>query len=220
MSAVAKPLCSSPRWGTSTGKSRSSSGGRNAKIESDSTTWSEPSTTSPSKPGRSPATPWSGPGIISIAGASGDDAVSQELVKVTLSERIMDEWAANQLVGWAAGTKAKKQTKEDLLRELIAVAADLAGPSPSPAEQMLAEVAALNWFALRLHEARFASASNSEKGLTIAQSEHGQRRIDRAHRRLMVTLKTLATVRKLGVPAVQINLAHQQVNVTGSTSPD
>jgi hypothetical protein len=146
--------------------------------------------------------------------------VSQELVKVPLSERVMDEWAANQLVEWAAGTKAKKQTKEDLRRELNSVAADLAGLSPSLAERMLAEVAALNWFALRLHEARYASASNSEQGITIALSEHGQRRIDRAHWRLMVTLRTLATVRKLGAPAVQINLAHQQVNVAGSTSPN
>jgi hypothetical protein len=197
--------------------SRTSSGGRDAKSGSDSTTWSAPSTTSPSKPERTPTTPWNGPGITSIAGASGDDAVSQELVKVPLSERVMDEWAANQLVEWAAGTKGKEKTKDNLRRELNAVAADLAGPSPSPAERMLAEVAALNWFALRLHEARFASASNSDKGITIAQSEHGQRRIDRAHRRLMMALKTLATVRKLGVPAVQINLAHQQVNVAGST---
>jgi hypothetical protein len=82
---------------------------------------------------------------------------------------------------------------------------------------MLAEVAALNWFALRLYEARYASASNSEKGLSLAQSEHSQRRIDRAHRRLMASLKTLATMRKLGLPAVQINLANQQVNVANST---
>jgi hypothetical protein len=197
--------------------SGASNGGRSAKSESDSTTWSGPSTPSPSKPGRSPATPWSGPAITSTAGANGDDDVSQELVKVPLSDRIMDDWAASQLVDWAAGTKGKEKTKERLRRELNEVAADLAGPSPSPAERILAEVAALNWFALRLHEARYASASNSEKGSTIAQSEHGQRRIDRAHRRLMVTLKTLATVRRLGVPAIQLNVARQQVNVAGST---
>ena len=48
-----------------------------------------------------------------------------------------------------------------------------------------------------------------------------QRRIDRAHRRLLATLKTLATVRRLAVPAVQINLAHQQqiaqLNTGGSS---
>jgi hypothetical protein len=108
-----------------------------------------------------------GPAIASITGANGDGAVSQELVKVILNERIMDEWAANQLVEWAAGPKGKEKTKENLRRELNEVATDLAGPSPSPAERMLAEVAALNWFALRLHEAWHASASNAERGLTI-----------------------------------------------------
>lgn len=181
------------------------------------TTWSKPSTTSPSKPERSPATPWSGPGITSIAGASGDDAVSQELVKGTLSNRIMNEWAAGKLVEWAAGTKEKDETKHKLRSELDEVAADLSGPGPSPAERMLAEVAALNWFALRLFEARYAGAANSEEGITLVQSDHGQRRIDRAHRRLMASLKTLATVRRLGVPAIQVNVARQQVNVAGST---
>jgi hypothetical protein len=45
------------------------------------------------------------------------------------------------------------RSRESLRCELNAVATDLAGPSPNPAERMLAEVAALNWFVLRLHEA-------------------------------------------------------------------
>jgi hypothetical protein len=143
--------------------------------------------------------------------------VSQELVKADLNRRMMDNWAANQLIDLAAGDDAK--TKGDLWREMNAVAVDLAGPNPSPAERMLAEVAAMNWFALRLHEARYAVGCSSEKGMTLVQSEHAQRRIDRTHRRLMTSLKTLVTVKtKLGVPAVQINLAHQQVNVAGSTA--
>ena len=115
----------------------------------------------------------------------------------------MDNWAANQLINLAAGDDAKM--KGDLWREMNAVAVELAGPSPSPAERMLAEVAAMNWFALRLHEARYAAGCNSEKGMTLVQSEHAQRHIDRTHRRLMTSLKTLATVR-LTLPADPINL--------------
>jgi len=51
-------------------------------------------------------------------------------------------------------------------------------------------------------------------GLTIAQSEFHQKRIDRAHRRHLTAAKTLAQIRKMG-PAVQINIAEKQVNTTG-----
>jgi hypothetical protein len=99
--------------------------------------------------------------------------------------------------------------------DLDRVAAELAGPDPTPAERMLAETAALSWFALRLLEVHYVNGATSEQGFTFAQSEHSQRRVQRAHRRLMATLKTLATVRRRVVPALQINLARQQVNVAG-----
>jgi hypothetical protein len=128
----------------------------------------------------------------------------------------MEKWAASLLVDLAMGGKKNDETKDKLLSELKEVAADLAGPNPSSTEQILAEVAALNWFALRLFEARYAGAADSKEGLTLARSDHSQRRIDRAHRRLMTSLKTLATVRRLAVPAIQVNVARQQVNVAGS----
>ena len=63
-----------------------------------------------------------------------------------------------------------------------------------------------------MHEAQYAAGVTTEGGMTLAQSEHAQRRMDRAHRRFLSTLKTLAAVRRLALPAVQINLARQQVN--------
>src|SRR5512135_1724423 len=87
-----------------------------------------------------------------------------------------------------------------------------AGPEPSPIEQALAETAALSWFALRLYEATYVCSSKSESGLTIKQADFHLRQIDRTHRRLLSSLKTLATVRRLALPALQINVASQQVN--------
>jgi hypothetical protein len=55
--------------------------------------------------------------------------------------------------------------------------------------------------------------------MSLAQSEHAQRRIDRAHRRFLSTLKTLATVRRLALPALQINVAGQQVNQLNAGGP-
>jgi hypothetical protein len=143
--------------------------------------------------------------------ANGGSDVSQDIAKANpVARRTMDHWAVNKLIDWAVPSADNEAMKAKLRKELHEFADELAGPSPSPVEQVLAETAATSWFAFRMHEARLASAATSEDGLTLAQSEHSQRRVDRAHRRLMSTLKTLATVRRLTLPALQINLAHRQ----------
>jgi hypothetical protein len=131
-------------------------------------------------------------------------------VKANPTERAMDGWAVRELIAWAAGKGGNEKTKQRLRDELCEVAADLAGPSPSPVERLLAETAATSWFAYRLHEARYADAVASGEGMSLIQSEHAQRRMDRAHRRFLSTVKTLAAVRRLAVPALQINVAHRQ----------
>jgi hypothetical protein len=124
----------------------------------------------------------------------------------------MDYWAVDKLIEWAAGKKGPDQTKNQLRAEIDTLAAELAGPKPTAAEIVLAQTAAISWFAFRLHEAQYADGVTSEGGMTLNQSEHAQRRIDRAHRRMLSTLKTLAAVRRLAAPALQINVASQQVN--------
>jgi hypothetical protein len=138
--------------------------------------------------------------------------VSQDIVIWDVAERVMDNWAVGKLIDWAAGKDGNAKTKASLKEELCDFAAKLSGPSPSPTESVLAETAATCWFAFRMHEAQYASSVKSEDGLTLAQSEHAQRRMYRAHRRMLSTLTTLATVRRLAVPTLQINVARQQVN--------
>ena len=66
-----------------------------------------------------------------------------------------------------------------------------------------------------LHKVELDEAQS--KGATIAQADFYRRRVDSAHRRYLSSLRTLATVRRLGVGSVQINVAEQiqQVNVPG-----
>lgn len=154
-----------------------------------------------------------------MIGVNGDDTVSANAVSVHPGERMMDNWVVNDLIDWTAGRKGNDKTKEHLRQELRNIIADLVGPDPSPVERVLAETAAINWFALRLFEARYSGSATSGEGLALVQSEHQQRRIDRTHRRFLSTIKTLATVRRLALPAVQINVARQQVNQVNVGDP-
>ena len=116
----------------------------------------------------------------------------------------------NDRLGHGQGRRREDQSSARAT-DSASVADEFAGPTPSPVERVLAETAATCWFAFRLHEAQYAGAITSD-GMSLAQSEHAQRRIDRAHRRFLSTVKTLATLRRLALPAVQINVARQQVN--------
>ena len=87
------------------------------------------------------------------------------------------------------------------------------GRTPTPIERLLAERAAYCWLVLWRYEEHLANA----KDLTSKRAEFHHRRIDAAHRRYLSSLRTLATVRKLALPAVQVNIGQNQVNVAGET---
>lgn len=97
-------------------------------------------------------------------------------------------------------------------RKCAALTAELTGPQPSPLERLLVERIVLCW--LHLYYAETIYAQNMQD-LTYRQAEFHQQRISKAQARYLAAIRTLAQVRRLGVPAVQINVAEQQVNVTG-----
>ena len=87
-------------------------------------------------------------------------------------------------------------------------------PNPTPIERLLAERASLCWFIVNRYENAYANAS----GWTIAQADLQHRKIDKAHSRFLSALRTLAQVRKLALPTLQLNIAKNQVNLAGSQS--
>ena len=101
-------------------------------------------------------------------------------------------------------------SQEVLARDLRALADKLAGPDPSPIEHLLARRAAACWYAVNVYEKQYADS----KEATLKMGTYLQERIDRAHRRLMASLKTLATVRRLARrgPLVAVNV-EQSVTV-------
>lgn len=118
-------------------------------------------------------------------------------------------WMEGRLIQQSAGKNLAM--KEAMTRKLENLRAELSGPSPTPLEKLLVDRAVLCWFVVHTYEARYENASD----MTIRQGEYHQRRIDKAHARFLSAVKALAVVRKLALPALQVNLAENQINMVG-----
>ncbi len=101
--------------------------------------------------------------------------------------------------------------KEAVKRKLAMMRAELAGPSPTPLEMLLVDRIVTCW--LQVQSADIAAAQTTNCPLELADFQ--QRRQARAHRRYLSAIKMLATVRKLALPALQLNIGQNQVNVAG-----
>jgi hypothetical protein len=113
------------------------------------------------------------------------------------------------LVRMAAGTNPV--VKDAIDRKLDALRHEVAGPHPSPLERLLADRVAIGWLSLTVAEGTYHQAL--ERGLNQSDDTFHQQRIERAQRRYLAAIKALAQVRKLGVPAVQVNIGEKQINL-------
>jgi hypothetical protein len=87
-----------------------------------------------------------------------------------------------------------------------------AGECPTPLETALAERIAACWLLLHYFEAKYLEALGS---LTWEQDAFHRKRIDQAERRYLRAIRELAQVRRLALPAVQLNIGDKQINVAG-----
>jgi hypothetical protein len=138
--------------------------------------------------------------------------VLQEVLKRPEIAEVFGNLAAhaqNKLVEKYAGKNLGIQ--EGLRNKLASMRAELSGPSPSPLERLLAERIAACWLQLYHLETIYAGKDS----MSLELGNYYQKSIDRAHRRYLSAIKTLATVRKLALPVLQVNIAKKQVNVAG-----
>jgi hypothetical protein len=101
-------------------------------------------------------------------------------------------------------------------RKMEQMRCELCGPNPTPLERLLVERIILCWFHLNSQETLAASREINRKeigSMTLAQADHYQKQIDRAHKRYLSAIKALATVRKIQLPNVQVNIGEKQVNI-------
>jgi len=120
------------------------------------------------------------------------------------------EWFRQSIIRKAAGKNVLCQ--EAIEQELERIGSELEGPNPTPIERLLAERASLCWFIVHWYENVYANAD----GWNISQADLQHRKIDKAHHRFLTAVRTLAQVRKLALPTLQVNIARNQVNVVES----
>jgi hypothetical protein len=115
---------------------------------------------------------------------------------------------------WAARAMFSEDNllaREATARRMEELRAELAGEAPTPVERLLAERAVACWLHLYHLENTYAGKAS----MTLDLGAYYQQCIDRAHKRYQSALKALAEVRRLALPALQVNIAKRQVNVAG-----
>jgi hypothetical protein len=151
----------------------------------------------------------------------GDTSTLPAVREMLQTPTVVDAFGGNlaqqaelSLVNAAAGDNLV--FREALTRKLELIRAELAGPSPTPLERLLVDRIVTCWLQLSDADVRAAQA----KDLSPAWAEFYQRRMDRAHRRYLSAIKTLATVRRLALPVLigQVNIASKQVNVAAAVA--
>lgn len=89
---------------------------------------------------------------------------------------------------------------------------DLTRPGDGELERLLVQQVVISWLYLSFIEYNY-SAVLTDTAMTITRGDYWERRMGAAQRRYLRATETLARVRRLQLPAVQVvNVAAQQVN--------
>jgi hypothetical protein len=153
---------------------------------------------------------------------AGDAAVLSTLRRLLGNPEAVDMLGGN-LATQAQSQLIKKFADKNLLfaeaipRKLDQLRQELAGPNPSALERLLVERIVSCWLFLHHLETIYGSAAGS---LSLDQGNYYQRSIGRAQKNYLAAIKALATIRRLTLPALQVNIARKQVNVVKATGAE
>ncbi len=103
-------------------------------------------------------------------------------------------------------------TREAVNRRLREMRDELALISDGPLETLLLDQVRSSWLALHHAEA----IRNQNMTGPIHQIEFFERRVTHRQKRYLAAIKTLAQVRRLMRPFIQVNIAEKQINVAGT----
>ena len=99
--------------------------------------------------------------------------------------------------------------QEGIRRHVAVLRTELAGPEPSPLECLLVDRIVVAWLEVKRQDGFMAQFQET----SFKQGEYYQRRHERAEKRFHQACKSLAQIRRLQGPMVQLNVADKQINV-------
>lgn len=153
-----------------------------------------------------------------IRRAENGDESALESLRGTFQDAVILWDRAGDMASQVVHALTRRMTAKNLLvqegikRKYETMRAELAGPNPTPLESLLADRIAVCWVAVQEAELSYARADS----MSLDQAAWAQKRISAAHNRYLTAIRTLAQVRRLALPMMQVNIAERQVNVAGS----
>jgi hypothetical protein len=117
-------------------------------------------------------------------------------------EAMVSAWSKSALVQESvfSGTRALRQ--------------DLGYEQATPLERMLIDHIVLCWTRLQMAEKWYID--RHLEGVTLEVGRYWEERLSAIQRRYLRAVETLARIRRMGLPAIQVNIGDKQVNVAGS----
>ena len=119
------------------------------------------------------------------------------------------EFAYNRLVDATVGDQAA--LRESLQAGKQAMRDDLGYPQSAALERILIDHIILCWLRLYHVEFKYTEAQNGSMSLALASD--WERKLSATQRRCLRACETLARIRKLKLPTLQVNIGQKQLNV-------
>jgi hypothetical protein len=109
------------------------------------------------------------------------------------------------LINLVTGNGKQLVGVEAVEQKISAIKAELQGPEPSPLEVLLVDCIIANWLQLSYAEESVAQHQR-DGGISFRQADYDQHRLSACQRRYLASIKTLAQVRRLLGPSIQVNI--------------
>lgn len=106
---------------------------------------------------------------------------------------------------------AVPSTKESIRSGVASLQQELRIDTDTPLERLIVQQVVLCWLQLAYIENQYTGLM-TDGNTTISQASFWERRVNAAQNRFLRASETLARVRRLNMPAVQVNIGQQQVN--------
>ncbi len=156
-----------------------------------------------------------------IRKAEKGDTAALEEVREMLARAGTSDMLGGNMAREALRLMVKKATGANAVmrdateRKFEEMRAELLGANPTALERLLVERIVATWFHLHHLEAQYGM----KEGMTLEVGLYYQKCISAAQKRYLAAIKGLSEVRKLALPALQVNIAKKQLNVATGTNP-